>query len=673
MVRREELISEARHKVLTADILANLTRDFGSLTETERHIAIARHAYVRAIYNLPSAYRDRKEKVEPAIDAAGKAQPGNIIKHPTYRQVRNWYLIWVSAGFDIRSLVPQTSKRGNYQPRYEPWIYEEIDRAIDEVYATPLKGSVRQTLLSARRFIRLRADRERLALPNDSKQVIGRKVIELALARRGQWEILVKREGHKEADRLFRLKGAGPDGEYPLGEVEVDHTLLDVIVKVRDVILGRPWLTVLIDRYSRMILGFAIDFVAPSWVSVMQALRHAVMPKDEELKRWAAFGGAPFVFEWPCFGAPDVLYVDRGREFHSASMIATEACLNMRICDLPKASGDKKGKVESLFNRMNKELIHTLDGATLSNPKKRGAYDPVRNAMYSPDDIRYLVTRYIVDYHNRTRHPGTGEIPAERWRRGMDEVGLKPAPPRELLAPITGKVLNRKLRDDGVRYNKLRWNSNAFRALRERIGPPYDVLIRIDPLDITTAYILDPESHKWIEGELKAESDVEKLTLSQYETLRNVLNETAIVDDDYELKIAKGWEAIDNFVSKARLKNGVLPKRVAAFVTQGSRAIEHIHGEREDPEASSLPIAAHDVTAPILSPPPNQNAPYRDTVINSPNHYPVPDAAGRYPGELEPPCESETPNETDTSPGLNEGASQCGTPMIYPGRYRDLK
>ena len=67
-----------------------------------------------------------------------------------------------------------------------------------------------------------------------------------------------------------------------LQRVEVDHTPIDVLVvctKTR-MVLGRPWLTLILDRKSRMVLGFYISFHAPSAYSVLYALRMAIQPKD---------------------------------------------------------------------------------------------------------------------------------------------------------------------------------------------------------------------------------------------------------------------------------------------------------------------------------------------------------------------------------------------------------
>jgi putative transposase len=667
MVRREQLISDARHRVLDSATLTNITRDWGSFTEAQRLEAAARYAYVRAIADLPVAHRDRQEFVVPAIAEATKSKAGCLISPPSFRQSRQWYMRWVAAGFDVRALVSNTAACGRRDERYRPWIYEEINAAIDDVYATELKGSIHQTLLRARARIRLRADRERIGLPGLSAHVIGRKVVENEIAKRGAWALLAKREGRSEAERLLRVTGSGPPGEYPLGEVEADHTLVDTIVVENGVVLGRPWLTVLIDRYSRMILGFSISFTPPSWVSVMEALRHAVLPKEDELRRWAEFAGQDFEFDWDCCGSPDTLFVDQGPEFLSASMVATEAALNMRVIQLPRASGERKAKVETLFRSFNHALFHRLDGTTFSNPQKRGKYASEARAIFSLNDLRYLVTRWVVDVHNRQPHSTTGRIPAELWREGMDAVGPKPAPAREIIAPLVGKVVPRKLRRDGVRYNNLRWNSNGFQALRARIGLSCDVLIRIDPLDLRKGYVLDPDTGDWIEGDLLAERDVELFTLRQYDHLREQLEDAKVTDDDYELKLARGSQALWDFVEGRRVQHGVVPKRVADFISSNSRAVEHVHGTRISAADSAEPVGSHVLGDSVLSPPPSPYPPFRDKVLPTPNPYPSRDADGRYPGErvqtpppvVEVSAPPEEPSETDTT-----------HPTVYPGRRR---
>jgi len=77
---------------------------------------------------------------------------------------------------------------------------------------------------------------------------------------------------------------------------QCDHTKADVLVVDQSgAILGRPWLTTVVDTYSRCIMGFHLGMEAPSgWIDGL-ALRHAILPKQysgayELAQGWGTYG-----------------------------------------------------------------------------------------------------------------------------------------------------------------------------------------------------------------------------------------------------------------------------------------------------------------------------------------------------------------------------------------------
>ena len=94
-----------------------------------------------------------------------------------------------------------------------------------------------------------------------------------------------------------------------------DHWLLDVF-SVDEATRQQPtrlWLTVLLDAYSRCVLGMALLPEAPSIMSIQQALHHAIWPKT-----------APQMLgltaEWLCYGIPQQLYLNNAWAHHSHSL-----------------------------------------------------------------------------------------------------------------------------------------------------------------------------------------------------------------------------------------------------------------------------------------------------------------------------------------------------------------
>ena len=442
------------------------------------------------------------------------------------------------------------------------------------------------------------------ALKPGQVDVIGINVVARTLKERDQYEILVAREGKVEADRLMEAVGEGPQGTYPLEAVEIDHTPLDVFVldEKRQVILDRPWLTAIIDRYTRCIIGFCISFHPPSWTSVMEALRHAVGDKQAFLDQLGGINST-----WPCRGTPDLLVCDNGRDFHSTSMEETEAALNMRIVYLPRKKGQLKGKIERWFRTLQEKIVHRIPGTTFSNIVARGDYNSEDNAVMTLSQLRWIVTKWIVDIYHTDQHSKTGEAPFDRWTAGVLACGEKLPPPPGLLVPLTGMVTSGTLNREGIRFKGLRWNSNEYSALRNRLGLNPHVQIRIDPLEIEYAYVYDAEKRRWIKGELITTGVEAGLTLHQYEVIKRRARETQQPSEDRLAALARArgelFDFMHNIIKEA--KKSKAGKRFARFQADGRKPSEHIRKTVFDPERSASPIGSYAIDDPPgASPPP---------------------------------------------------------------------
>jgi putative transposase len=591
MARESRLTSEVSFRAIEEGRRELLEVDWGTFTAAERQLAQERQLYVSALDKVVERDRAKKAVIETVIGHIGRMQALNW-PAPSARSVREWYRTWCMAGRDIRVLVQLNFKKGRRGPRRPRWMEEEIDAAINEVYAVATRGSEAEARRRAIDRIRARSKREGLEIPDlGQKNVVGKNAISKALKRREQYDLLSKRYSREDADRIMAAVGIGPQGDYPLAEVEIDHSPLDVLVvdAANGVLLGRPWLSALIDRYSRCIVGFSLSFHPPSWTSTMLALQHAVMPKQYGLKK---LGG---IYEpWDCEGVPDKLFTDGGRDFLSASMRATEAALNMTLVPLPRRRPQLKGKIERWFGKLEQEIVHTLPGTTFSNVTQRKGYKAEQEAVMTLAELNWVVTKWIVDVYHQENHSATGEAPMDRWRRGMELCGVKLPPPRELLAPLTGIVVPRTLTREGIKFKKLRWNSDAFSALRNRIGRNSDVEVRLDPLDISEIHVFDPVRKKWIIGELLIDAAA-GVTLHQWDVIKKRADEVREPDEKQLEAISRARREIFDFVAKivTDRKKSRAPKRFARFKEDGRKPSQHLARERLDPEASSKGLGKH--------------------------------------------------------------------------------
>ena len=96
-----------------------------------------------------------------------------------------------------------------------------------------------------------------------------------------RYQLMRARHGTMVANLKRKPRSAGVATTRPLERVELDHFLCDVhlICGKTGVPLGRPWLTLAVDHYSGMVVGFHLSFAPPSAASVLAALRMAILPK----------------------------------------------------------------------------------------------------------------------------------------------------------------------------------------------------------------------------------------------------------------------------------------------------------------------------------------------------------------------------------------------------------
>ena len=107
----------------------------------------------------------------------------------------------------------------------------------------------------------------------------------------------------------------------------IDHTRCDAWAAVYDeegtkVLIERPWLTLAIDCYSRMILGAVLTYEGPSVYSAMHCLRQVVRNKKFLIEKYGYHKGAT-----DGFGRPTTVIVDNAWEFTGLSFqVCCEAC-----------------------------------------------------------------------------------------------------------------------------------------------------------------------------------------------------------------------------------------------------------------------------------------------------------------------------------------------------------
>ncbi len=457
-------------------------RDLSTYPTKWQETAKRRLHYLNAINPQNHKYNPERWKIlieKAAIEISDK-QP------PNPSTVQSWWKRY-RVTKSITTLLPRTSNGYSRKedPRY--LIFEEI---IKTVYLNAQKLPIIDIV---------RRVQERILLLNIHRQ---EKIKQIGKSTIYRWVVNLRRDildssrlGADVARNKYRSVMGGLKVIQILERVEIDHTPLDLIVidKTTMLPLGRAWLTLALDKHSRIVVGFYISFNPPSSYAVLQCLKQMILPKDNLSKRFPDIKN-----DWPVFGIPDLLALDNGMDLHSDAL--KKACLELGIQILfcPAATPEMKGSVERFFRTINQGLIHKLPGTTFSNIGERGDYPAEDLAAIDMERLVHLTTKWIVDVYNVTPHRGIGDTPLNKWiDSAKHRIIDLPVYPTQLDV-ITGVPARRTVFHYGIELEGLHYNSRQLQEVRKISGENMQVELKFYEDQVSYIDVYDPYAEEYL-------------------------------------------------------------------------------------------------------------------------------------------------------------------------------
>jgi putative transposase len=251
---------------------------------------------------------------------------------------------------------------------------------------------------------------------------------------------------------IYRHRAEGPNAIW-----QADHTLLDILILDANGEAVRPWLTIVIDDYSRAVAGYTIFLDAPTALQTALALRQAIWSKQSAT--------------WPVCGIPDVLHVDHGSDFTSTHLEQVAADLHFQLVYAAVGRPQGRGKVERLFGTLNTECLAELPGYLSQG-------QPATPPRLSLPELDAAIGEYFLGIHNNRPHRETGIAPLQAWR-GQGWLPRMPDSLEDLDLLLVMVAKSRMVRRDGVHFQGLRYLDPTLAAY---VGEP--VTIRYDPRDL---------------------------------------------------------------------------------------------------------------------------------------------------------------------------------------------
>jgi transposase InsO family protein len=185
----------------------------------------------------------------------------------------------------------------------------------------------------------------------------------------------------------------------PGSRFEIDATIADIYL-VSDVDrtqpVGRPILYIVVDVFSRFVVGWYIGFENPSYVAAIQSLYLAMTDKNALIK---SLGIECQDLDWPTPGLPEAILADRG-EILGHQIEGLESSFLVRIENTPPYRGDAKGIVERNFRSLQDEFKPFAPGVvTGSIVKKRGGNDYRLDGKLTVSQFKEIIISSII-MHN---------------------------------------------------------------------------------------------------------------------------------------------------------------------------------------------------------------------------------------------------------------------------------
>jgi putative transposase len=371
-----------------------------------------------------------------------------------------------------------------------------------------------------------------------------------------------KRKGQKK----FEDKYLPTPGEYPttrpLEIVEIDHHELDVFAvdESRKIVMGRPWLTIVIDTYSRAIVGFYLTLCKPSYVSLMMAVYNTLWIKDETCKK---HGIDPA--EWNVFGIPEIVSTDNGKDFLSKDFDSARAYFNIDMQNRRTYTARDGGKIERYFKTLINRLVSRLQGRTFSNPQERGAYPSSKEAIYTLNEIERFICKYIVRYMN-TYHKGIKTTPKRKWEEGFRFFEPNIPDSIEELKLFLLKEETRIINRDAVFFHTIAYKHPLINH-EDMIGK--ETTVRFDPRCLSKVHVKVPGTQDYIlceaakKDQNKARYSIGEIPkINKYEKAQGMAAESAGL---VQMDIALSDDVAETAKKGLLIKNGDL-KVVAEVV-----------------------------------------------------------------------------------------------------------
>lgn len=448
----------------------NVQRIIADLTDDQRSDLDKRLQYVRSVEAKLGGRLPRPATISLIRETAeelGDPHP------PCYGSVYRWVVLYRQSGGSPLALIRSPLQRRRRLLDRQPNVVAEIiDYWVRELYFIELPHSIVEITdviqCSLEDLNSKRPITDQLNVPSNSTiwRIIQQyDTYEKDLAQLGRQRALKKQKFSKKTQLPLQL----------LDRVECDTQMIDVmVVNNRGNVIGRAWLTVLLDVRSRVVVGWDISINPPCIEKTLRALKNSLNP------------------EGITTGLATTYVMDNGSEFAGKKIGYIMHLLGSKVVYCEPYTPDQKPFVERWFKTHNIRFAHKLSGTTFSDPDERGDYNSEKNATYTIDELKEGFVKFLDTYHQDLHRP-LNDSPINTWNKLLDPS----FPPKRYDSEDVQRLFWSKTTalpiNGRIGFSNLQWTGPAVPALATRGPKRVRLAVFFDISDLGHVWISHPE------------------------------------------------------------------------------------------------------------------------------------------------------------------------------------
>lgn len=393
-----------------------------------------------------------------------------------------------------------------------------------------------------------------------------------------------KQEYRNEQRLLFsdNLKDVhGPCSLWEIDECEIDLFLVDS--ETRSKVIGRPIVYIMIDVFTRTIVGYSVDLENNSLKGVTNCFLSLIVDKVELCKKAGITVENIF---FPDHIYPQRIISDYGSEYLSKEMERICNELNIQHELATPGTGSLKGQVEQTFHQIHRSQNMLLEHNGLIT--KRHDSDHKNSAVMTIEEFENMLLGEIVVFNKsfKENHPlrntlykaGFPRTPSGIWEYGIKKYGSpKPITNDTLFTYSILEKINVSISRKGIIFEGLYYldknNDWLISKMIQVINKTTVIEARINPRDISQIYLKDEKNNIHtipLNSERTGNLEYAHLSLVEYRDIREKQRLEALDGNDLNMVMGVALkdrnmkiisDAIDKTVLKPDTKNIIENRR----------------------------------------------------------------------------------------------------------------